>query len=243
MTDRETSTLLGELADRVPVGPAPTSELLRAGRRARRRRTAGAALAVAAGVAVAVGGVVTFVQPFDGAEPAPMVVAEEPQPDAPELPGGTGPADPLAGSSMAPLPENPTADRTGPLADGAAASCAVAYSPDAVRDRDFAFDGVVLGIGPSVTDRSDTPGPALVGVTFAVQEWFFGGDGATVTVDLPPPATDGASSSVDGPVYGTGSRLLVSGESRWDGAPLEEPIAWMCGFTRYYDEETAAAWR
>lgn len=243
MTDRETSVLLDELAGRVPVGPAPTSELLRAGRRARRRRTAGATLAVAAGVAVAVGGAVTFANPFDGAEPAPMVVAEEPLPDAPGLPGGTGPADPLAGSSMAPLPPDPTADRTGPLADGAAASCAVEYSPDAVRERDFAFDGVVLAIGPGGTDRSGTPGPDLVGVTFAVQEWFSGGDGATVTVDLPPPATDGAPSSVDGPVYGPGSRLLVSGESRWNGAPLEEPVAWTCGFTRYFDEATAASWR
>ncbi|WP_347058883.1 hypothetical protein ABC795_00790 [Blastococcus sp. HT6-30] len=237
MTDRETSVLLDELAGRVAVGPPPTGQLLRAGRRARRRRTAGAALAVAAGVAVVTGGVFAVVDPGDGATPAPTVVAEEPPP------GGSGQGDEPAGAALAPLPDDPTAGRTGPLADGAAASCAVAYSPDAVRERDFSFDGVVTGIGPSVTDWSGSPGPELVGVTFAVNEWFSGGSGATVTVDLPVPASPGASTTSEGgPVYGVGSRLLVSGADRWDGEPLE-PIGWTCGFTRYFDEETAASWR
>ena len=238
MTDRDTSALLDELAGRVEVGPAPTARLLRAGRRARRRRAAGSALAVAVGVAVLGGGAVTVagLSGGSGVEPAPMVVAEEPG-RAEQDPGSA------AGSAMSQLPEDPTAGRTGALAEGAAASCAVQYSAEAVRERDFAFDGVVTGIGPSVTDRSGASGLDRVGVTFAVNEWFSGGEEPTVTVDLPAPASPGASTTSEGgPVYGIGSRLLVSGADRWDGAPLE-PIAWTCGFTRYYDEETAASWR
>ena len=40
-----------------------------------------------------------------------------------------------------------------------------------------------------------------------------------------------------------GTRLLVSGEDRWDEGAMKHPIVWSCGFTRYYDRETAAAWR
>ena len=46
-----------------------------------------------------------------------------------------------------------------------------------------------------------------------------------------------------GYVYDIGSRLLVSGEPRWEGSPLDAPIAWGCGFARYYDPQTAAVWR
>ncbi|MDK3258572.1 hypothetical protein [Blastococcus capsensis] len=243
MTDRETSVLLDELAGRVPVGPPPTAQLLRAGRRARRRRAAGATLAVAAGVAVVVGGIVTVVDPApDGAAPAPMVVAEEPGAGPPATPEAGQEAESAAGSAMSQLPQDPTAGRTGPLADGGAASCVAEYSPAAVEERDFAFAGVVIEIGPTVTDRSGEPGPDLVGVTFTVQEWFSGGEGTTVTVDVPAPAGSSAGSG-RGPVYGVGSRLLVSGEDRWGEGALADPIAWMCGFTRYYDKATAASWR
>ncbi|MGY1848751.1 hypothetical protein [Blastococcus sp. SYSU DS1021] len=259
MTDRETSALLGEVAERVPVGPPPTAQLLRAGRRARRRRAAGVSLAVAAGVAVVAGGVVTVVDlpsgQDDAAGSASVLVAEEPRQDAPEAadadPGtGMPPADggdepgTAAGSELSQLAEDPTARRTGPLAGTEASSCALEYSSAAVGRLDFAFTGVVVGIGPAVTTQAGSPGPPedLVGVTFAVQEWFSGGSGETVTVDLPAPYDPAAGSSTPGPVYGVGSRLLVSGADRWEGEPLE-PIAWLCGFTRYYDEETAASWR
>ncbi|MCF6507670.1 hypothetical protein E9549_09660 [Blastococcus sp. MG754426] len=256
MTDRETSTLLGEAADRVPVGPAPVGQLLKAGRRARRRRTAGVSLAVAAGAAVIAGGVVTVVDLPDGqgdaAGSAAALSAEEPReggPEAADAAPGTGmpPADggdAASGSQLAPPAQDPTAGRTGPLDSTPASSCAVEYSPAALAKRDFAFAGVVVGIGPAVTTQPRSPGPPedLVGVTFAVQEWFTGGSGETVTVDLPAPYDPAAGSTTPGPVYGIGSRLLVSGADRWEGAPLE-PIAWLCGFTRYFDEETAAAWR
>ena len=72
-----------------------------------------------------------------------------------------------------------------------------------------------------------------------MREWFAGGRGETVTVDLQP-----AGGLEDpGPAYGVGSRLLVSGEARWGGVPLAAPIAWGCGFTRYHDAATATAWR
>jgi hypothetical protein len=130
---------------------------------------------------------------------------------------------------------NPTADRTGPLPDGGDASCVESYAPQAVSGRSFAFDGEVLKIGPSISDRGAGGDLNLPGVTFEVREWFSGGQGDTVTVDMQVPAVDST--------YGIGSRLLVSGEPRWGGSPLTEPIAWACGFSRYYDAETAAAWR
>ena len=138
---------------------------------------------------------------------------------------------------------NPTAGRTGPLPDGVAASCVESYAPKAAIGRAFAFDGVVVEVGPSVSDRGDEADLGLPGVTFEVREWFSGGQADTVTVDMQPPATDSADPSDPGYAYGVGSRLLVSGEARWGGSPLDDPIAWGCGFSRYYDPETATAWR
>jgi hypothetical protein len=245
VTDRETSVLLDEAAGRVPVGPPPTAQLVRAGRRARRRRAAGATLAVAAGVAVVVGGVVTVVD-LDRDGGAAMVAAESAE-DRSEPESAPDQDSPAAASALgAAVPEDPTAGRSGALAEGAgvARSCVQEYSAAAVAERDFAFDGVVVAIGPSVSTRADLPGPPeeLVGVTFAVQEWFAGGSAPTVTVDLPAPDIIESGTTAPGPAYGVGSRLLVSGADRWDGPP-PELIAWMCGFTRYYDEDTAASWR
>lgn len=138
---------------------------------------------------------------------------------------------------------DPTADRRGPLPDGGAASCVEPYDPEAVTGRAFAFDGVVLAVGGSVSDRGDEADLAPAGVTFEVREWFSGGRGDTVTVDMPPPTTGSTDPSDPGYAYGVGSRLLVSGEARWGGSPLESPIAWGCGFSRYHDPGTATAWR
>ena len=38
------------------------------------------------------------------------------------------------------------------------------------------------------------------------------------------------------------TRLLVSGEPRWGGDALDDPIAWPCGFTQPWTEEAAAEW-
>lgn len=133
----------------------------------------------------------------------------------------------------------PTADRHGPLPDGGASSCVEHYSAATIAGRAFAFDGVVVDIGRSVSDRGDDGDLGLPGVTFEVREWFAGGRAETVTVDLQPARAPEESV----PAYGLGSRLLVSGEPRWGGKPLAAPIAWGCGFSRYYDAETATVWR
>ncbi len=109
--------------------------------------------------------------------------------------------------------------------------------------RAFAFDGVVESVGPSVSNQGDGSDLDYAGVTFEVVEWLVGGEGDTVTVDVQSPDAAGAGPDRDGPAYEVGTRLLVSGEPRWGGAPLDAPIAWGCGFTRYHDEESADAWR
>lgn len=134
--------------------------------------------------------------------------------------------------------ENPTASRKGPLAGDETASCVSEYSPATLAQQRFAFDGVVVEIGESVSDRGDSGDLGLPGVTFQVMRWYAGGRGDTATVDMPVgPSSDGDIS------YGPGSRLLVSGQPRWGGRALEYPIVWSCGFTRYYDSSTATAWK
>lgn len=124
----------------------------------------------------------------------------------------------------------PAPSATGAFGDEeATASCVESYSPGAVAGRAFAFDGTVLSVGPSVSDRGDDADLDLPGVTFDVHEWFVGEGPDRFTVDLA-----GAE---------PGTRLLVSGEERWGGGALAQPIAWGCGFTRYHDEQTADAWR
>jgi hypothetical protein len=70
--------------------------------------------------------------------------------------------------------DNPTSERSGPLPDGGVASCVEGYTPEAIAHRAFAFDGVVVDIGPAHSNRSGEGyvQVALVGVTFAVREWF-----------------------------------------------------------------------
>lgn len=136
--------------------------------------------------------------------------------------------------------EHPAVNKGGPLPDGGAASCVETYSPEALQNRDFAFDGTVIDIGSSVSDRGDDGDLNLAGVKFEVREWFVGGDAEEVTVDL---QSFGEGTAEEALPFQVGSRLLVSGEPRWGGAPLDSPIASGCGFSRYFDEETATVWR
>ncbi|WP_353952143.1 hypothetical protein V6K52_01490 [Knoellia sp. S7-12] len=106
------------------------------------------------------------------------------------------------------------------------------YTLAAVTNRAFAFDGVVIDIGDSVSDQGGEGDLGLPGVTFRVYQWFSGGEGRTFRVDLQAPSGS----------FGVGSRLLVSGESRWGEPDLAAAIAWGCGFTRYFDAKTAHAW-
>jgi hypothetical protein len=132
----------------------------------------------------------------------------------------------------------PAVARHGALPETGAASCAQGYSLITLAQRAFAFDGTVTAIGPAQTNRAGAAEP-LVSATFAVHDWFRGGTGSTATVDISPPLTGEDPQ----PSYGVGTRLLVTGEPRWGGAPLMNAIAFSCGFTRYYDEETSQQWQ
>jgi hypothetical protein len=131
--------------------------------------------------------------------------------------------------------------QTGPVS-GTAGSCVERYSPAAVANRAFAFDGTVTSIDAGTTDRPGRGALHYAAVTFSVNEWFDGGSGPTATVDMAPP-TAFAHSEAQRWSYEVGTRLLVSGEPRWGGAPLDDAIGWGCGFTRYYDPTPAASWR
>jgi hypothetical protein len=163
-------------------------------------------------------------------------------------PGGQGATPPIAAparSTTQPgLPSGtPAVGRTGhgAVPFGGSQDCVAAYSPAAVADRAFSFDGTVTAIGPSLPNRPDMD-PGLVAVTFRVNQWFRGGSGATVTVDWYSPGQRNSATDPSLASYGVGSRLLVSGEPRRGGAPSDSPVAWTCGFTRYYDPHTAADW-
>jgi hypothetical protein len=173
--------------------------------------------------------------------------------DAPTLPGGPTPVAQGSSPSSTSTPGslNPFAPQGSPTAgpavgiSGDAQSCAVEYSPAEVSLRAFAFDGTVVSIGAPLSNRAGSGVLPLAGVTFHVNDWFKGGSGDTVTVDMNQPSqagNTGSSSSENGLGYAVGTRLLVSGEPRWGGAPLDAAIAWTCGFTREYSPPVAAQW-
>lgn len=129
-----------------------------------------------------------------------------------------------------------------PLKTPPLASCVATYSTKTLLDRTFAFDGVVMSVGVVANPGGFGDGPSYVPVSFAVQQWFRGGGSRGVVVKMLSPLASGGSGEVD-PVWGVGSRLLISGESLSGGSdPLSDPVAWYCGFSRTYDRDTASAW-
>ncbi|MEU8231035.1 hypothetical protein AB0C12_15685 [Actinoplanes sp. NPDC048967] len=216
MTDqleRELRLLFAEDADRAPEPVALTTGARRRVRQARRSRIAWGAGALVAASMAAVVSAGALTDP----PPTERTAA---------LPPAT---------SAAP-------QRTGAIPDEANGSCAFSYSPREVARRAFTFDGTVTAIGPGRSDRPDSV-LAHVGVTFTVNEWFTGGSGRTVTVDMSPPFGGRVTMGYGPPTYGIGTRLLVSGEHRWGGKTMADAIAWGCQFTRYYDPATADSWR
>jgi hypothetical protein len=216
MTDqleRELRLLFAEDAERAPAPVALTAGARQRVRQARRSRIAWGAGALVAASVAAVAGAGALTDP----PPAERTATP-----------------PLAASSAA--------QRTGALPDAANGSCALTYTPREAARRAFTFDGTVTAIGPG---RSDRPNSVLahVGVTFTVNEWFSGGSGQTVTVDMSPPLGALTAMGYGPPAYGIGTRLLVSGEHRWGGKTMADAIAWGCQFTRYYDPTTADSWR
>jgi len=104
-------------------------------------------------------------------------------------------------------------------------SCAFAFSPTTLAERQFAFDGTVTDIvEPSAQD-------APYDVTFDVTRWFAGGDGPTVTVKT----YDVSGTSLAGDLGLTqGERILASGD---DG------FLWGCGFSMPYTDRDAAVFQ
>jgi hypothetical protein len=117
-------------------------------------------------------------------------------------PGGSG--------TQGPAPSN--------FGGAGGASCVYLYSIETLRDREWAFDGVVTKIAGDQ-------------VTFQVNEWFRGSGTLAMTLT----AVAGAGTSViEGGTLGVGQRYLVAGEGRF---------VWGCGFTQLYDPAMAAQWR
>lgn len=120
---------------------------------------------------------------------------------------------------------------------GVAESCVEMYSTATLTKRGFAFDGTVVGIGER-SSAAEVADP-YVPVTFTVTRWFHGGPSDQITVAMFSPDS---VTSVESTTYTVGSRLLVSGEDRWGGSPMDSPIAWACGFTRWYNQADAQSW-
>lgn len=146
------------------------------------------------------------------------------------------------GTQVPPAGEGPaSAEPTdGAVSMGGAASCVEVYGAESLAGRAFAFDGTVEAVGEAAASGAEGDSDGSVPVTFTVAEWFAGGDGDRATVDMPAP---GMVSSDGGIAYEVGTHLLVSGEPRFGGEPMDAAVAWGCGFTRAYDEATAAEWR
>lgn len=161
-------------------------------------------------------------------------VGEQQPPDSAEL------APPTATSPPSVSPDGPGAP-SGALPAPALLRCTYAYSPQTLaQTSSFAFDGTVTTIGPP--RGGDSEDGAYVAVSFTVHEWFAGGNADTITVDMIPPDIEAFESTP--PAYQAGTRLLVSGQPRAAGDPAGSLVAEACsGFTRYYDDPTAAAWR
>ena len=110
--------------------------------------------------------------------------------------------------------------------------CVEAATDENLAARSFAFDGVVTQVADEVDlnmPDDDVAGQLVPRATFAVTTWYRGGGPEHVAVWMQRDVS-------------VGERLLVSGEPRWGGAPLDDAIAWECGFTEAHSEERAAAW-
>lgn len=148
-------------------------------------------------------------------------------------------ADRTPGRSAAPGPIS----SQGTSASAFSASCAESYDLTTLKKRAFAFDGTVSRItAMQLTADGSGALDGYVTVTFTVNEWFRGGDQSIVTLDMA--GSIGGSLVVEDQdiSYGVGTRLLVSGEPRFGGRPLQAAVAWACGFTRYFDKDTAESW-
>lgn len=113
--------------------------------------------------------------------------------------------------------------------------CATSYTPEQLTQRAWAFDGTIARFG---TDTST--GRTYRTATFDVRRWLRGASTAgtiTVRFDFPAGNTDSAAAR-DATV---GQRFfVVDGTADTPTEPL--PIAYGCGYTQPWSQETAELW-
>ena len=119
------------------------------------------------------------------------------------------------------------------------ALCVEVYSPETLSNRSFAFDGTVTAIETRTDPKLPEGENESQWLTFDVHEWYLGGSEPSVGVWVDGLNVETTVGTITAEV---GTRLLVAGEPRWGGRPLEDPLAWSCGFTQQWSEEAAAEW-
>jgi hypothetical protein len=141
--------------------------------------------------------------------------------------------EPSAGSSLPSNAGSETPSTSSDVRVVTVASCAFEYDPSALAERSWAFDGTLVSLGTLVDSQLGT----VPAATFTVNHWYRGGSGskATVQFEMGPISEHVLDTEI-------GARLLVTGEPRWGGQPLEDPVAWGCGFTQPWTAEAADSW-
>lgn len=118
-------------------------------------------------------------------------------------------------------------------------SCVQTYTPQTLVERSFAFDGTVVSIDVRTDSRLPAGEDKVPWVTFDVGQWFRGGSSPRISVWIDSLNIETSAGDIQAE---SGARLLVAGEPRWGGDPLEDPLAWACGFTQPWTAEAAAEW-
>ena len=112
-------------------------------------------------------------------------------------------------------------------------SCVAESNASTLSQRSWAFDGTVESIGVTEDSRVGS----VPSATFSVNRWYKGGHDEKVTVQY-----EAGSISEFVPATGPGARMLVAGEPRWGGQPLDDPVAWGCGFSLPWTDSAERAW-
>lgn len=113
------------------------------------------------------------------------------------------------------------------------ASCVELYSPETLKNRQIALDGVVKSVvSGNLPGEGAEPAPPVSLVTFQVNKWYKGGSGSEAVLKSSTPSSP-AISSAGNLSLEVGKRYLVSG----DGG-----FAWSCGFSTPFSEATEMEW-
>lgn len=239
-------TLSEYVQDQTPTAPPSFDGIVLRARHRAHRRTA--TFAAVTAVPVAMVAIMVGTQLASAPAPDRVIAPSQRTGEAPQ--GGLSPQTPDSGQSTEPARPTERAlapvPHPGPTYFISLANCAENYNLTALNRSAFAFDGTVSGVSarPKSQNGSDMLDAYPFMVTFTVREWFRGGDQTSVTVDMMAmPVPEAPGSQGEGTDFRLGARLLVSGNSRTGGLPLQDPIASVCGLTRLYDEADANTWR